>query len=499
MKHEEQKAKLLKNPELLIQKKPFTRGSEIGNDFCGYNSSTINLGGMITASIPSIKRYIVTQEQFLRELDVRCHDVLFNDNLPSICVKTKSGGFRSVKYERMAIPIQKLIKAIQLVYLTAHDMQFTLNETNPDKKQSENFIKIKQMWKKRNQDGLRNKMVDKQMSCGDAGLLYYFDRNGRIKSRVLSYDEGYVLCPHNDDNGDRLIESVYYSKDGIEYIDSYDDKYMYRYIRNSNIDSDNTDWVLQEPELHHFQEIPLITKRGDVPWNDVQGIINTYEEQYNIFNAIQRRFGWGIFYIKGKFKDKGQKIAGNVVLNDSSIDGKGDAKFLSPPSPQNMIEYLKELLSSIQLGSQTTFVLPEDIKMTGDVSGLAVQVTKELDIQNAMQNVIEWQNVADKMLRLFMFGLAVELVNDGYSTAVTDFDSLNITARFKVWRPFNEYEYNQMLCTLTGAGILSRESGTELNTVSKPDEKARVMRQEREEYLNNKKQDDIHKNNQNEV
>jgi hypothetical protein len=38
-----------------------------------------------------------------------------------------------------------------------------------------------------------------------------------------------------------------------------------------------------------------------------------------------------------------------------------------------------------------------------------------------------------------------------------------------------------MLTILTGAGILSKESGIELNTVSKPDEKARVMREVEEQ------------------
>ena len=164
---------------------------------------------------------------------------------------------------------------------------------------------------------------------------------------------------------------------------------------------------------------------------------------------------------------------------------RSDAKFLTPPTPQGMIETLNLLLKTIQLGSSTTFILPEDIKMSGDVSGIAVHLTKEADIQNAMQKVIEWQNVADKMMRLFKYGLAKELVNTGeYPTAVTDFEDLHINAKFKYWRPFSETEYNNMLISLVGAGILSAESGIELNTVSKPDELARIEK-EKEEAINN--------------
>jgi hypothetical protein len=50
-----------------------------------------------------------------------------------------------------------------------------------------------------------------------------------------------------------------------------------------------------------------------------------------------------------------------------------------------------------------------------------------------------------------------------------------------------------MLTILTGAGILSKESGIELNTLSKPDEKSRVDKEEemkfqREERLQQQKQ-----------
>jgi hypothetical protein len=254
---------------------------------------------------------------------------------------------------------------------------------------------------------------------------------------------------------------------------------MYRYTLDRVADgSSDSKWRLHDPVLHGFDEIPLITKRGDVAWNSVQPIISCYEELYNVFNAIQKRWGWGIFYVKGKFKDDGRKLAGSIVLNDTSLEGNGDAKFLTPPTPQGTIDTLKLMFDSIQLGASTTFLLPQDVKMSGDISGLAIQLTQSLDIENATQAVIDWQNVADKMVRLFKFGLAKELVKkDILPNAQTEFEGLNISAHFKVWKPMNDYEYNNMLTVLTGAGILSKESGIELNTVSKPDEKVRVQRE----------------------
>lgn len=477
MNYKELINELLSDPHKLMQKKPFTRGSDISfksslPDFVGLNET-------IEAALPSFRKETVTQEQFMQELDSASHAVLFDDNIPSICIKTKDGGYQDIKFAKMSVPFQKNIKNKQVLHLTGNNMVFTLIETNPSEKQRQNFVTFKQYWDLRNQDGMKNKMVDAQLSYGDAGLLYYFDYKGRIKSRLLSYADGYVLCPHNDQNGDRILESVYYIKDNIEYIDSYDDTYMYRYKKDNSIDKvENSGWILEAPIAHGFDEIPLITKRGDVAWNDVQNIITSYEILYNVFNAIQKRHGWGLLYIKGKFKDNAKKIAGSVILNDTSIDGKGDAKFLTPPSPQGTIDTLQLMLDTIQLGSSTTFILPKDIKTGGDISGIAIQLTQSLDIENALQKVIEWQNVADKMVRLFKYGLAVELVREGKNaTAITDFETLNINAKFKVWKPMNEYEYNQMLTILTGAGILSKETGIEKNTESSPDEQMRLEKE----------------------
>lgn len=470
-------SELLKDPDKLREKRPFTRGAERKNN--AEDKARVAVAGTIQASLPAQKRYVVSQERFLRELDPNCHNVLFDENIPAICVKIADNDYRDVEFVRMAIPIQKVIKNKQVMHIAANRMQFTLMDVLPDETQQKNFIEVKQYWNLRNQDGMKYKMVDSQKSVGDAGLLYYFDYKGEIKSRLISYMDGYVICSHDDQNGDRVLESIYYVKDDVEYIDSYDDTHMYRYTNDGVINDDNdTGWRMHEPVAHGFKEIPLVTKRGNVAWNDVQNVIECYEELYNVFNAIQKRFGWGILYVKGRFTDRAQKIAGSVILNDNSLEGNGDAKFLTPPTPQGTIDTLELMLESIQLGSSTTFTLPKDIKMTGDVSGIAVQLTQAMDMELALRESVEWQNVADKMFRLFKYGLAHELVTKGINLyAITEYEKLHVRAEFKVWQPKNEYEYNQMLTILTGAGILSKESGIELNTVSKPDEKARITKE----------------------
>lgn len=470
---------LLRNPDRLRQKKPFVRG--MVRDGSPNEGNEVEYTAQIEACLPKCKMRIIPQEKFVRELNPWSHDVLFDENIPSFCVKLDDGNYYDVIHKKVSLPLQRIIMEKQVLHLTGNPMSFTMMETEPSEAMRKNFIKFKQYWDLRNQDGMKKKFVTAQKSYGDAGLLYYHDSKGRIKSRVISFEGGYVLCPHNDKNGDRILESVYYIKDGVEYIDSYDERYMYRHTNDLQADNGEIGWRFHEPEEHGFDEIPLITKRGKVAWDAVQTAIDGYETLYNIFLVVQKRFGNGILYIKGKFKDQAQKIAGSIVLNDTSMDGNGDAKFLTPPTPQNMIDTLQQQLEAIQLGAKTTFVLPKDIKTGGDLSGLAVQLTRELDIVNAEQAVIDWQNVADKMARLFKQGLAKELVNDGENpNAVTEYAELQINAKFKVWRPFNETEFNQMITTLSGAGVISKETAIEVNTISKPDEKQRIRKEEEE-------------------
>lgn len=463
---------LLSHPDELLKKKPFFRGSSSFAVDDIIDGEDRHVTDKVRVQTPSINKIIVSQSRFLKELDPNSHEVMFDENLPSVCVKLNDGSYRDIKFKRMGIPYQQRIREKQTLCLCGNSTVFTMRGANPADKDKENFDMIKEYWTDRNMDGWRTKAVYTQKGMGDAGLLFYYNRKGEIRCRLISYEDGYVIISHNDDNGDRLLECIYYrDENNAECIDCYDDTNIYRLRQGEN------GWV-RTAERHGFSEIPIATKRGDVAWNAVQSEIEMYETHYNLFIVIQKRHGWGILYIKGRFKENAQQIAGNVVLNDTSIDGNGSAEFKTPPSPNGIIDTLQSLEEQIQKGSSTTFLLPKDVKSSGDISALAIMLTQSLDIEGANNGVIEWQNFIDKMVRLFVEGLAKELVNKGINpNAVTEFAKLRIGAKLKVWRPFNESEYNQMLATLKGAGIISTKTAVESNTVSAPDELARIHKE----------------------
>lgn len=481
MTREQLKQDILADINKLTLKKPFFRGSGswAGNDPSNGEEGNVNV--LRKAALPRMSKTVISQDQMLKEFDAKCHKIHFDTNVPSICVKASDGTYHEIEFKKMGVPLQKRILEKHVLHAAGNPVQFLLKNSEPSEKDVNNFATFKKYWVERNQDGMRTKALYTQQKMGDVALLFYHDYKGRIKSRILCYEDGYVIISHNDQNGDRLLETIYYEDSkGIQHLDSYDDTYLYRKVSGS-VDGDNNGWQDLPPKKHGFSEIPVATKRGDVAWNDVQDLIEVYEIIYNIFLVIQKRHGWGILYIKGNFSENAKKIAGSIILNDTSLDGSGSAEFKTPPNPEHMIETLESLYQQIQIGSSTTFLLPKDVKSSGDVSALAIMLTQSLDIEGATNLIHDYQNFADKCCRLFKEGLAKELVDSSENkTAITDFEKLDITAYYKIWRPFSEYEYNQMLQSLyTGKGI-SQKTFIEKNTISAPDEEIRIKKETEE-------------------
>lgn len=495
---------LLAEPENLLKKKPFTRGltDRGGIPLSGaLTRGTIDLTGTISATLPNVRMNIVPQAQFMEELDVNSHKVLFDENIPSFTVKLKNGGFLDIEQYRIPIPFQKLILNKQVRHLCVNTINHTLLNTKPSDKQQENFIRYKQAWMEKNMEGAKTAFVRDQKSYGDAGLLFFMDSDKKLRTRNINYKDGYVIITHKNDEGKHILECLYYAVTNIvdnsvtTYIDCYDDEYMTRFMTTTAEGGGVTEsgWIRHEPVKHGFSECPLVTKRGEVAWNNGQLEIESYEALYNTVLVIYKKFGHGIIYIKGKFNQNAKKIATNVVLNDTSMDEHADAKVLEMPEPAKAIEMLDQMEQTIMKACGTTFILPKDIKISGDTSGLAVELTQELDMATAQDGVIEWQNVANKMSRLFKEGIAMELVNKGekgFEKAITEFDELRIFSEFRVWKPKSEEAHNQMLSTLRGAGGISLQTFVEKNTVSAPDEMARIDKEHQQELEEQEKQAD---------
>src|SRR5574344_1663380 len=494
----------LNEPESLLKKQPFIRGGEFVKQQTDY---VVSLDAKKRVKLPEVSGYEVTQDKFLREFTPSLHDINFNESIPKFKVKLGDGTFLEDNFLIPASSFQKNIHAKQCLHLTANPMEFSLLNTTSDEmsslsklfakwKMNSNdnkdkaiFLEFKQEWNYRNMDKIRNKAVSRQKSTGDCAVLYSYDPLKRkLKTKVLSYKEGYVIVPNYNDFGEQIAVSVYYKVDDVEKIQTYDDKYVYRFEKNNGENGDKK-FSLISKSPHGFSRCPLLYKRGYVAWEFAQSAIDMYEVIKAIHSVTMKRHGWSWLWIKGVLENNTvtNLEGGTVIMNDKNVDGKGtgDMKAIEFPEAKGISEMLKDLKRDIMYYSSTTFILPDDISLGSDVSGIAVMLTMNGDYSLAIQTANDWADFADSMAYLFAEGLGLEQGD------ISKFTRLKIKASFKVWMPQSEYHYNSLMIQLAEAKLTSKRTAIEKISVSAPDEMERLYEEAAIDSQNETYEEDI--------
>lgn len=468
---------LIDNPSRILEKRPFYRGCNSAD--IRPESSSAFVGAPHNAVLPYRKSTYVTQDKFLQELDPQSHVVHFDDTIPDIAIKNpynKTIGWIRQKGTRIAFNYQEIIRNKRLQYLCGKPMKFTLCSHSSDTDIDDLFTSIKEDWVNKNMDIWKYKLAKSQLTTGDGAILHYFKLKGEKKTlrhRLLSFEDGYVLLPHYDDDGDMILFGVYYKSDEEERLDVYDETYVYNYAQSG---VDDKGWVLEgEPSRHGFEEIPITYKRADVAWNNVQNNIEIYEILYNIYTVIQKKFGSSVLWVKGNYDQKTKKQGWSVILNSSSLDPNADAKVLTPAEPVGTQKLLADIRKEIQMGSSVIMLQPEDIKVSGDVTGIAIKMLLSAAYEKALQEAIEYDDVADNMLRLFIYGLGIENADP------TKYSKISIRAEFEAWMPQSDTEIINNINLSIAAGSISKQTARELNPYGKPDEVERGLAQEAKE------------------
>ena len=179
----QQIAALLADPEKLLATTPYYRRIDASRaDYDIFGRTTESVGAKVRATLPSVKRVEVPIGALLREADPWSHDVLTDENIPSIYVKNTKGGFIKVEQKRMPLPYQQCIAKKQTLHLCNNPMSHVLLNTDPTEAQNRYFIRIKQAWDERNMDGKKSEAVDTQKTQSFVGMLFYHDCNGKIRN-----------------------------------------------------------------------------------------------------------------------------------------------------------------------------------------------------------------------------------------------------------------------------------------------------------------------------
>lgn len=456
----------------ILKKQPFVRGMS----FAIPTGGAVNIGEMLDANLPIITYNTVSQEQFLKELDPASHDIHNDQNVPSIVAKIGKGANASyveIKDIRLALGYQQMIVEKHTLYLCGKNTVFTLSNPKPSVAEKALFSDIKAHWLTKNMEQKKAMLIQWQKSVGDSAVIHYITKDKEYDSRVVSYKDGYVLLPHYDIYGRMETFGIFYQQDPkTQRLDVYDKENMTSYTMTTETEGE---WERGNPIAHGFKEIPITYIRGDVAWSKAQSLIEVREILYNIYNVIMKRHGWGMLYIKGNVDTKMKKIAGSVILQDTSPDGNGSAEYKAPPTPEGMQNLLSDLHKQIQMMSNTVFLLPEDVRVGGDISGAAMKTMMSSAYERALLDAIYYDSALDSLIRLFIYGYGIE---KSKTAQVTE---LLIRADFDIWFPQSDSDIVSNIASLRDRKVISVVTATEMSPYSAHDEYDRLQSEIKDE------------------
>ena len=449
-----------KDPAKLLLKKPFTRGAN--EEYIRIYRQDVFDSDSLVAEVPAFTGKTISQAQYLMEIDPNSHAIMYNDDLPRLSSNPNASWDEANPY-RASFSFQAQVLSQHNQYVNTKGMKFTLLNPKPEDSIHETFVEIKDEWITRNMDVQKERLYVEQKTVGDAAMLFYFDRKNKCRTRILSYKDGYQLIPQYDENGDMILFSVYYKSDGKYKLDVYDEKRRYRLEQ-----TEKSDWTIVESKNHGFEDIPVVYKRGEVAWEKGQVLIDIFELLYNIYMIVEKKVGFPLLYIIGKATLEKRSDTAVMLKDSSTADIKSDAKFLNPDEPQGFQKLLEDLFRKIQICTSSVLLSADEIKITADISGVALKLLRSSIYERAQADVRDYDEVADRMFSLFKDGVSKEL--ERYA----QWNLCRVRAEYDVWMPQSETEYVNRLVVQKQSGIISGETATELSPDSQPDEKSRL-------------------------
>lgn len=485
----------------LLTKKPFYRiNADVGqkSDFPRNDIGEQRIVG------DKLNYDIVTQEDFLRELDPNSHAINDKEIYQTWMQSDENGLYYETEWERHAFAFQQEILEDRLVRLTGNDIQFDLSDRTEKDDTRQDFYKFKTAWAEKSMERAWYEMAKSVLSTGDAAFIGIMDK-GKFYWKVLTFLKGDVLYPHYDRKTGRM--SVFarqytdYNDNGEirKYVDVWNDKYYYRFVENIDSEDDpNTEaetekinyvgdfsldgYVLDEtPQLHGFDEIPVAYRRCDAGpcWSCSQETIEHYELAFSRLAQSNSAFGLPILSIT---QGAGRKVE-ELTMGDMTYAAKiflvpsdGKAEFLQRQDASNAYKaQLDELKRKIY--EQSMVVKAPELK-SGDTPAAAIKLLYSDSYNKAMNETQEFDEVIDKMVDIFSWGAGIE-----YETRLR-FINLPLSHFCIPFIPISEGELATILATGVQNGFCSKQTASEKFPYATPQEWSRLMAEKHDEQMN---------------
>lgn len=433
---------------------------------------------------------VVSQGQFVREYYTSGH--LINDPAyypDRIKYDEEKKQFFTEKVVRCAFPLQMIITSQHLVHIAGNDIRHELTDSETSEEREKLFLKWQKGWLDENIETRLYFFYKSAYIVGEAALLFYL-KDGKMYTKNLSFLNGDTLYPHYDSITGKLDAFARkfsdYDEDNNEYVqwlEVWDEKYLRRYRRDVQgfqgavtkvkelLGLDG--WTLVSEEKHGFERVPVAYHRRDegACWSFVQDAIDKYELAVSYLCQNNMAYAFPIMVLKGDNVSIEGDIYGQVKA--ITADMESDIKYLERSDNTAAFELqLNTLLRQIFLGSFA--VMPPEVK-SGDLPGVAIKLIYSPSLDRAMIDAKEFDHVIDDVQELFTYAFGMQ------EKKLTAYRSLNILSYIVPYIHQNTAELIQNLVQATGAGILSKETGSELTTFGKNYEFAKITAEAKEQ------------------
>lgn len=478
----------------ILTKKPFTRILPDGHYDHGY---VLNEVSETVPTNDRLKRKIVTQEDFLRELDPAGHLINDKELFPDIWRQNEEDGKWYIEeIPRYAFAFQQIILTKHLTHLCGNDIQFELADKKTTDETNHVFIQFRNGWANKNMEIAWYNFCKSVKATGDGAFVGYMDK-GVFGWKILSFLNGDKLYPHFDLRTGKLnmLARTYcnYAEDGgvaKRYIDLWDDTYYYRFVADG--DAKNVfekakqlilkafsidGYTLEFKEPHGFRSIPVSYHRDDNGpcWTCSEEAIENYEIAFSNLAHSNHDFGLPIMYVKGEgsevISEQDMSYASKVML----LPSDGEAGFLNRQDASNA--YKSELDKLEDLIYKQSFAVKTPELKSGDTPGVALKIMYSDAYEKAMSDAQEYDHAVDKMVEIFSWGYGIESENR------LAFINTNIRHYIEPYIHVNSTEQITNLNTAVIGKFMSRQTAAEKNPYATPNEWERICQEEHDKQM----------------
>lgn len=476
----------------LLSKKPFTRILPDGHYDHGYIWNELS---EMPVKEDRLRRKIVTQEDFMRELDPAGHLINDKELFPDIWQKNDEDGKWYVQeIPRYAFSYQQIILVKHLTHLCGNDIQFEVSDKNITSETMDTFNAHRDGWANKNMEVAWYQLAKSVKATGDGAFVGFLDK-GEFGWKTLSFLDGDKLFPHYDLRTGKLstFARTYcnYTENGSvakRYIDVWDNKYYYRFVADGDstsliekakqlvlklfsIDGYKLEWM----EEHGFDRIPVAYKRDDNGpcWTFSEESIENYEIAFSNLAHSNHDFGLPIMYVKGEGSEevttKDMSYASKIMV----LPSDGEIGFLNRQDASNA--YAAELEKLEDSIYRQSFAVKTPELKSGDTPGVSLKIMYSDAYEKAMNDAHEYDGVVNDMIHIFEWGYGIECEKR------LAFINTNIRHYIDPYIHLNTTELTTNLNTSVMGGFLSKQTASEKSPYATPQEWQRIQAEKKEE------------------